>query len=156
MCVCVCLCEVKSRWDRTVKGGLSILSIGTAPIRAGWTEGMRYISPNLERKSQRRKSVVKSPASPDVGRPETSHPLRWRFWDVRKLSRMITETEHKMRFVVVAKWVQTPGPHFLLLTTCYGSRAFRAFCLISKLTIEMLKIILMTLIIRFTILKTRS
>lgn len=102
------------------------------------------------------KSVVKSPASPDVGRPETSHPLRWRFWDVRKLSRMITETEHKMRFVVVAKWVQTPGPHFLLLTTCYGSRAFRAFCLISKLTIEMLKIILMTLIIRFTILKTRS
>lgn len=84
-----------------MKGGLGVLSIGTAPPRARWTEGMRYIvkpkKQNLSGKEEQK------PSRPCGG--ASSHPLRTevRLPSVRNLSRtIIIETEEekkKKRFV---------------------------------------------------------
>lgn len=82
--VCVCLWEVQSRWDQIVKGGLGVLSIGTAPPRARWTEGMRYI---VKPKSKISAEKRKKPSRPCSG--ASSHPLRTEvsLRNVRNLSR---------------------------------------------------------------------
>lgn len=54
-----------------MKGGLSILSIGTVPPRACWTEGMRYI---VKPKSKISAEKRKKPSRPCGG--ASSHPLR--------------------------------------------------------------------------------
>lgn len=54
-----------------MKGGLSILSIGTVPPRARWTEGMRYI---VKPKSKISAEKRKKPSRPSSG--ASSHPLR--------------------------------------------------------------------------------
>ncbi|KAF3688049.1 hypothetical protein EXN66_Car003721 [Channa argus] len=51
-----------------MKGGLGVLSIGTAPPRAHWTDGMRYI---IKPKNKISAEEVKSPAGPIAGSPAT-------------------------------------------------------------------------------------
>lgn len=88
-----------------MKGGLGVLSIGTAPPRARWTEGMRYIvKPKNKISAEKRKK----PSRPCSG--ASSHPLRTevRLRNVRNLSRTEIKTEEKKRFVVLPKLESKP------------------------------------------------
>lgn len=88
-----------------MKGGLVVLSIGTAPPRARWTEGMRYIvKPKNKISAEKRKK----PSRPCSG--ASSHPLRTevRLRNVRNLSRTKIKTEEKKRFVVLPKLESKP------------------------------------------------
>lgn len=114
VCVFICVCERYSpSGTKLWKGDLGVLSIGTAPPRARWTEGMRYIvKPKNKISAEKRKK----PSRPCSG--ASSHPLRTevRLRNVRNLSRTKIETEEEKRFVVLPKTkVQTPGQHFLRL-----------------------------------------
>lgn len=121
-CVGVCACvnmfmKGAVQVDQTVKRGLGVLSIGTAPPRARRTEGMRYIvKPKNKISAEKRKK----PSRPSSG--ASSHPLRTevRLRNVRNLSRTKKKkikTEEKAevcRFTQTR--VQTPGRHFLHLS----------------------------------------
>lgn len=88
-----------------MKRGLGVLSIGTAPPRARWTEGMRYIvKPKNKISAEKRKK----PSRPGSG--ASSHPLRTevRLRNVRNLSRTKIKTEEKRRFVVLPKLESKP------------------------------------------------
>lgn len=88
-----------------MKGGLGVLSIGTAPPRARWTEGMRYIvKPKNKISAEKRKT----PSRPCSG--ASSHPLRTevRLRNVRNLSRTKIKTEEEKRFVVLPKLESKP------------------------------------------------
>lgn len=71
MHVYISLLEVQSKWDQIVRGGLSVLSIGTAPPRARRTEGMRYI---VKPKNEISAGKWKQRSRPCRG--ASSHPLR--------------------------------------------------------------------------------
>lgn len=62
-----------------MKGGLGVLSIGTAPPRAQRTEGMRYIIKTKQNKQTKKIKTKFSKKSKKPSRPcsgESSHPLR--------------------------------------------------------------------------------
>jgi len=108
MDVCACVNMFMSgavQVDQTMKRGLGVLSIGTAPPRARWTEGMRYIvKPKNKISAEKRKK----PSRPGSG--ASSHPLRTevRLRNVRNLSRTKIKTEEKRRFVVLPKLESKP------------------------------------------------
>lgn len=106
--MCLRVCERYSPGGTELwKGGIGVLSIGTVPPRARWTEGMRYIvKPKNKISAEKRKK----PSRPCSG--ASSHPLRLQ--NVRNLSRTEIETEEKICCSTQTR-VQTPGQHFLRL-----------------------------------------
>lgn len=100
--MCLCGCERYSPGGTKLwKGGLGVLSIGTVPPRACWTDGMRYIVKPINKISTEKR---KKPSRPCSG--ASSHPLSSQ--SVKNLSRTEHEIKEKKRFIVLPK--QSPNP----------------------------------------------
>lgn len=104
VCVCMCLCgceRYSPGGTKLWKGGLGVLSIGTVPPRARWTDGMRYIVKPINKISAEKR---KKPSRPCSG--ASSHPLSSR--SVKNLSRTENEIKEKKRFIVLPKQESKP------------------------------------------------
>lgn len=110
-----------------MKGGLSVLSIGTAPLRARWTEGMRYIvKPKNKISAETRKKAQQ--ALPRGVQPPVKN--RGEITNVRNLSRTKTETKEKKRLVVLSKLESKPLDNtsciYPSITSCFQtSQSYR-------------------------------